>query len=313
MARASSRAIAAVDAPDRASSTVTAAVSTSRSISVSPSASCARSCASFSTRCELVGFVARALAVDVYPARPILHFAMLTLGFVQRRAHASHGLPRFIFTALLLRKRFTRLVQLFFMECSFARRLLAIAEDPLAVRLAFVGLELGALASRHRVALALFRHCHLAPDLLHMLALCRHETKQLGALRLGRGAIPVRGIALLLGGEHGFFGLRGALSQFPHTVVESLKLIAPGFDLAFGERDLDGEAARSELGISLRPFPLAGKRPHLALHLGDQIVETLQIDGRFLEPTFGGTAAVAIEPDTGRLLEQLPAVIRAIG
>ena len=192
--------------------------------------------------------------------------------------------------------------------------LLAVGRDARAVGLALVRFELGALATRERVALAFFGDRHLAANLLDLLALRRHEAQQLGALRFGRGAIAVRGVARLLAPRTTASSACGALSRsVAHALVESLQLVVPRFHLALGERDLDREAARRELGVSLGAPALARERAHLALHLADQVVEALQIDGRLLETALGGAAPIAIEADARRLLEQLAPVVRTIG
>ena len=87
----------------------------------------------------------------------------------------------------------------------------------------------------------------------------------------------------------------------------------PRLHLARRERDLDREAARHQLGVALGALALARERTHLALHLGDQVVEALQVDRRLLEAALGGAAAIAIEPDAGRFLEQLATIVGTVG
>ena len=61
---------------------------------------------------------------------------------------------------------------------------------------------------------------------------------------------------------------RGALSRSSRdALAEALQLVVPRFHLALGERDLDREAARRELGVALGALALARERAHLALAL----------------------------------------------
>jgi hypothetical protein len=94
----------------------------------------------------------------------------------------------------------------------------------------------------------------------------------------------MRRIARMLRRDDGLFCLRRCLAERAHTFVESLKLVLPGFHLALGQRDFDGEAARRELGMSLGTPALPRQRAHLALDLADQVVEALQVARRLLEP-----------------------------
>ena len=64
--------------------------------------------------------------------------------------------------------------------------------------------------------------------------------------------------------------------------------------------------------MALRTLSLSGERPDLALHLGDQVIEPLQIERRLLQPAFGGATPIAIQPDPSRLPEQLAAVVGPI-
>ena len=50
---------------------------------------------------------------------------------------------------------------------------------------------------------------------------------------------------------------------------------------------------------------LARERTHLALHFVDQVIETGEVNGRFLETALGAAATIAIQADTSRLFEQL--------
>src|SRR5690606_8407081 len=70
----------------------------------------------------------------------------------------------------------------------FACGRLTIGDDADAERLSFPPLQLGALAARLSVALALLRHGELAAQLCHLLPLRTREAGQLVPARLGGGA-----------------------------------------------------------------------------------------------------------------------------
>jgi hypothetical protein len=82
--------------------------------------------------------------------------------------------------------------------------------------------------------------------------------------------------------------------------------------LTRGQRQLDGEAPRHDLGVPFGALPLACQAPHLARHLVDQIVQTLQIARRLLEPTLRRAPTISIQADPGRLLEQLPPIVGSV-
>ena len=63
------------------------------------------------------------------------------------------------------------------------------------------------------------------------------------------------------------------------------------------------------LGLALLP----GQAPDLALYFGDQILDPLQVAGRFLQAALGRLAPIAVEPDPGRLLEQRPPFFGPVG
>src|SRR5215471_4740864 len=107
----------------------------------------------------------------------------------------------------------------------------------------------------------------------------------------------------MLGSAHDLFAARSRLAKLLNAISQTLQLVVPRLHLALRERDLDRKAARHELRMSLGAFPLPRERPDLALHLADQVVETLQVDGCLLEPALGGAAPVAIEAHTRRFLE----------
>src|SRR4051812_46397132 len=220
---------------------------------------------------------------------------MTPLGLIERGACLTHRLSRLVFLALAKRQRLTRGEERRFVLCALRFGLLTIGGDAFAVGLAFVGLELGALPTRHRVALALLRDGHLAANLLNLLALAGDEAKQLGALCFGGRTVAMRRVACLFGSADGFLRLWRRFPQLLHAGVEPLQLIMPRNHLALGERDLDRETARHQLGVAFRALALARERAHLALHLGNEVVEALQIDRRFFEAPFRGATAIAVE------------------
>src|SRR5438445_240499 len=113
----------------------------------------------------------------------------------------GHGSTRFVFVVLPLRERFARTTEILLASCPLGGCLLSVCRDPRAVCFALVCFELRALASRECIALALFGDGHLAANLLHTLALRRKEAQELRALCLGGGAVPMRHVPGLFGGE----------------------------------------------------------------------------------------------------------------
>src|SRR4029079_1431338 len=222
-------------------------------------------------------------------------------------------LPRLVFLPLAVGEGLTRRFELLLEPHAIVDDLRMIGGQAYAVRLALVRLELGALSSRERVALALFGDRHLRANLLHLLSLRGHEAKQLSALRLGGGASALRPVPGRFGIIHRRLDPRRRFTQLVNARVESLQLTVPSFHLTFGQRQLYGEASRIELGVAFGASPLARERPHLALHFGDEVIEPLQIDGRLLQTTLGGATAIAIESYARGFLEQLAAVVRAVG
>ena len=79
-----------------------------------------------------------------------------------------------------------------------------IGGDPGAVRLAFARFGFGALPAGDGVALTLLGDGHLAANRLDLFALRGDELRQLAAARVGGGAIAVRRVARLFGGDDGF-------------------------------------------------------------------------------------------------------------
>ena len=73
---------------------------------------------------------------------------------------------------------------------------------------------------------------------------------------------------------------------------------------ATSQGQLNRELLLRELGMALRLALLARQAPNLRLHLGEQILEPLEIGGGFFEPALGGVLPVAIQADPRRFLEQ---------
>jgi hypothetical protein len=138
---------------------------------------------------QFIVLVARTLAIDLDASRTILQFALMTLGVFECGAHLRYLLPRLFFVALPLRQCFARGEQFLLVLRAIRCGLLAIGENANTVRFAFIRLELGALTASHRITLSLFRHGHLAANLLNMLALRRDKAQQLGPLAFRRGAL----------------------------------------------------------------------------------------------------------------------------
>jgi len=118
------------------------------------------------------------------------------------------------------------------------------------------------------------------------------------------GALSVDGTALDVG---------QLLAQNDDALLEARELLPPSRHLARREVELDGKAAMRQLGVALGAFALARERAHLRLHLADEIIQPLQIDRRFLEPTLGGPAAVTIQSDARGFLEELAPLVGPIG
>ncbi len=261
---------------------------------------------------QLVALLARPLAFDVDASRTILQLSVRALDVVDRRAAPRDHLPRLVLALLALGERPARRGKHFVLPRAIVDGELDVRRESRSVGHALRGLRLGALATRRRVSLALFRHLHLGADLERLLALAGHEAKQLGALRFGRRAIPVRRVARLLGRADRSIRLGSAFAQCANSLGQSSQLVVPRFHLALGERQLDGEPSRVELRMLLGAAPLSRERTHLALHFVDQIVEPLQVDRRLVEPPLRRATAVAIESDARRFLEQLAPVVRPI-
>ena len=65
--------------------------------------------------------------------------------------------------------------------------------------------------------------------------------------------------------------------------------------------------------MALGLAPLAGEAPDLRLHLGDQVLDPLEVDRGLLQPALGAVLPVAIEADPGRLLEERAPLLGAVG
>ena len=77
-------------------------------------------------------------------------------------------------------------------------------------------------------------------------------------------------------------------------------------------RNFQGEAASHQLVVTFRALALARQRSNLALHLGDQVVDAREIRRRFFQSPLRAPLAVAVEPHSGRFLEQLASIVGAI-
>ena len=172
--------------------------------------------------------------------------------------------------------------------------MLAVAGDPLAIGEPFRRLRLRALATGERVTLSLFGDGHLAPNLLHVVALGRDESQQLGTLRFRRGAVAVCGLARLLGIAGVRLDVRQRFAQLGNARLEARQLVMPCLHLARRQAQVDDESALGELGVAFGALALPCQRTHLRLHLRNQVVETLQVDPRFREPPLGRPPPVAV-------------------
>ena len=120
-------------------------------------------------------------------------------------------------------------------------------------------------------------------------------------------------VARALGLERRRFGGGQLLAQLGEPHLEARELLAPRFHLPRRKRQVDGEAARHDLGVPLGALALPRQAAHLARHLVDQVVQPLQIARRLLEAAFRRAATIAIEADARRLLEQLAPIVGTIG
>ena len=294
-------------------------VSSSRSTPRSASASCARSCGQLLEALrQLVALAARALAIELDAARAILQLAVLRARR-RRRARAHRGdasgastLPR----AAGARRASRAPRPAAASNCARSvGRLLAVRRDARAVRFAL-------RAPRARRAGGARARCAGAlrppPSRRGSAATCSRcvDTRRSSSVRCASAAARVpcaASRACSAVRDTRFFGRGARLAQLAHALARVAQLVVPRFHLALRERELDGEAARRELGVALGALALARQRAHLALHFADQVVEALQVDRRLLEAPLGRAAAVAIEADAGRFLEQLATVVGAVG
>src|SRR6185503_5271740 len=264
-------------------------------------------------RAQLLRLASRPLSIDLETPRPVLQFAMALLDRFDLGARAREREPRGVLRLLALHARLPRGRQLVLAALVLRRRVHPVLRDARAVFLSFVRLELGALAPLHGVSLALLGDRHLAADALYLGALRRDQAQQLRTLGFGARAAAVRRIAGALGIRDGRFGDRRGLAELGDALLELRELARPRFHVASGERDFQGEAASRELRMALGALALTGERTHLALHLGDQVVQALEVDRGLLETALGRAAAIAVQADSGRFLEQLATVVGAIG
>ena len=78
------------------------------------------------------------------------------------------------------------------------------------------------------------------------------------------------------------------------------------------DRDLDGQTPAAQLPVALGLALLAGQRADLRADLSDHVLETLQIRFRSLQAPEGRPPAVLVLADSGRLLEEGPALVGAL-
>jgi hypothetical protein len=180
---------------------------------------------------------------------------------------------------------------------------------PLAERLALARLLLGLRAARRGVLLPLLGYGHLALQLQHALTQPADDARELVALRLGGVPRLLRHVARALRLGERRLGLRVEQLQLRQARVEARQLVLPLAHLARGEGELDVEAPRRQLGVTLGALALPREGARLAGDLVDQIVEARQVDRRLLQPPLGAAPPVAVEPHARGLLEQLAPIV----
>ena len=133
------------------------------------------------------------------------------------------------------------------------------------------------------------------------------------------GAMPFRRVAPVYRrfADTGDFGkllpLAGQqLGQLGVATLEILRVLRELLEAPSRERERDGKLFLGERAVALGLALLPRERADLRLHLGDEILEALQVGRGFLEAARRGVAAVAIQADAGRLLEQRAALVGAI-
>ena len=84
-------------------------------------------------------------------------------------------------------------------------------------------------------------------------------------------------------------------------------------ELAAGQGQGDRELFLHQLDVPLGLALLAGQGADLRLHLGDQILQPLEVGGGFLQPPLGAVLPVPVEPDAGGLLEEGAALLGPVG
>ena len=65
--------------------------------------------------------------------------------------------------------------------------------------------------------------------------------------------------------------------------------------------------------MAFRATALAGQRSHLTLDFVDEIVESREVNRRFLETSLRAAPTVAVQADTGCFFEQLASFVRSVG
>ena len=77
--------------------------------------------------------------------------------------------------------------------------------------------------------------------------------------------------------------------------------------------DLDVQATLPVLGVALSLALLPCQRPHLGLHLRDDVLEPLEIHLGPFESSRGSLAPILVLPDPGGLLEEPTTLLVTIG
>ena len=92
-----------------------------------------------------------------------------------------------------------------------------------------------------------------------MFPLNRDETRQLGTLCFGGGAMSVRRVAGTLGIGDACLDVRHLRTQRRDTRLEKIELFTPCGHFARRKIQLDGEATLRQLGVSFGPFALTSE------------------------------------------------------
>ena len=262
---------------------------------------------------EFALFALGALAIELETTAFVAQLARTALVLLERLARVRDRRARALFGARARRERLARPTELALQLPALLHDGVAILGEAIAELLARATLRIRALAACERIALTLLGHLELALERHRVRALLGDKARELSTPGFGRSARAVGAFALALDLVHALLGDRQRLAQRCHLELETRELRLPRLHFARHECDLGDEAARHQLAVALGLPALPRQRAHLALHLGDEIVEAREIDRRLLEPARSGAAAIAIEADTGGLLEQLAAIVGAIG